>query len=167
MFKFLLSHKQILLLLLADGRVGQIEVLHRVAEHGRHSQPREPLVIGRHDVPGRPLSTCMVEHLFVGRAYNRPKGPCSFMSAAENFQFFSGSSARSRKRPSGSLRDMYRKNLTTMMPLSTRYFSKLLISSKRRSSQTLSCDERRRKLLAWELTRDARARPALLHSRSG
>src|SRR5260221_556786 len=53
------------------------------------------------------------------------------MSEPENFQFFSGSSALSRKRRFCSFFEMCRKNLITMIPLRVRYRSKLRMSRKR------------------------------------
>ena len=50
--------------------------------------------------------------------------PRSFASAEENFQFFSGSSMRSRKRRFCSARDRFRKNLRISTPLRDRYRSK-------------------------------------------
>ncbi len=44
----------------------------------------------------------------------------SLTSAAENFQFFEGSSIRSRKRFFCSLRETCRKNFSTDVPLRTR-----------------------------------------------
>src|SRR6516164_7506233 len=55
-----------------------------------------------------------------------------FASAGENFQFFSGSSIRARNRSLCSSFDKFRKILSTTMPFSDKYFSKLLICSKRR-----------------------------------
>src|SRR6516225_5500718 len=48
-------------------------------------------------------------------------------SAGENFQFFSASSMRARNRRLCSSFDTFRKILSTAMPFSDRYFSKLLI----------------------------------------
>ncbi len=46
--------------------------------------------------------------------------PRSFTSFGENFQFFSGSSSRSRKRRFCSLRETCRKNFRTTTPLRVR-----------------------------------------------
>src|SRR5260370_20078213 len=55
------------------------------------------------------------------------------MSVAENFQFFSGSSSRARKRRFCSFFERCRKNLRITVPLRAMCRSKLQISSKRSS----------------------------------
>jgi len=78
-----LSLKQSLFLLLTDSRIGEVEFFHLVVEHGRHGKTREPLVIGRHDIPGRPLSTCVVEHVFVSVDIVVPECPLFHIGCGE------------------------------------------------------------------------------------
>src|SRR5450759_1280177 len=63
--------------------------------------------------------------------------PRSFRSAAENFQFLSGFSIRSRNRRFCSFCETYRKNFLTTTPLCVRYCSKWRMSAKRSSHRCL------------------------------
>ena len=55
----------------------------------------------------------------------------SFASASANFQFLSGRSSRSRKRRFCSLRETFRKNFKTSVPLRARCFSMSAMLSNR------------------------------------
>ena len=72
-------------------------------------------------------------------------------SFAENFQFFSGFSMRSRKRFFCSFFETCRKNFSTTMPLRARYCSKSRMSSKRSFQMSLVTSCGRQLLLREEL----------------
>src|SRR6266536_3325804 len=57
---------QLAMLRLVESRVGEVEVLQGLNDHVGHDDPGEPLVVGRNDVPGGPLSAGGGDHLFVG-----------------------------------------------------------------------------------------------------
>src|SRR5215469_12528949 len=57
---------KLLLLLAAHARIFQVQFLHRLHDGRRHHEPREPLVVGRHDEPRRILRGGRPDGLLVG-----------------------------------------------------------------------------------------------------
>ena len=106
---------------LVDLREMQIELFQRADDGRADHDAREPFVVGRHHVPrrqrawmcggSRPGTPPCISAIARARA----------MSAIENFQFFAGSSSRSRKRWRCSSFDTLRKNFSTTVPLRERY----------------------------------------------
>ncbi len=65
-FQLGLHEAQFLALAIVDCRILQVQVLERVDDRASHDQPREPLVIGGHDVPRRVVAGGVLDHVFVG-----------------------------------------------------------------------------------------------------
>src|SRR5262249_58458509 len=57
----------------ADYRIGEIEPIERLDESARDHKPREPFVVGRHDVPGRMRPAGGANHVLVGGHVLRPE----------------------------------------------------------------------------------------------
>ena len=89
----------------------QSETRDGLGEDGRDQRARDPLVVGRDDVPRRPLGARGGQRVLVGVPGSRPSRRARARSAVENFQCFSGSSSRSRKRFFCSSFETFRKNL--------------------------------------------------------
>jgi len=73
----------------------KMEFVERLDNRGSHDQPRKPLVVRRNHETRRVLRRCTLDHLLVGFLVILPEAR-SLTSAMENFQFFFGSSSRSR-----------------------------------------------------------------------
>src|SRR5262245_16800263 len=91
-----LRYRQLLQLHCTDLGMVQVEACERVDDGGRDDDTSEPLIVGRHDVPWRVRCGGVPDHLLMYLHEVVPNAH-HMMSLAENFQFFPGSSSRSRK----------------------------------------------------------------------
>ena len=83
-----------------------------------HGDVAHPLVVGRHDVPRRPVGGRGGDRRVRSARGTRPTGARTSRSARRNFQFFSGSSMRACRRARCSSFEMWRNTFTTVVPSS-------------------------------------------------
>ena len=119
-FEVLLGREQLPAGVSADGRVLRVDLDQRVREDRGHREPREPLVVRGHDVPGRPRRARRGQHLLERALILVPVLALVRRRPAENFQFFSGRRSGARNRCRCSSLRRFRNIFTTLMPLPTR-----------------------------------------------